>query len=44
VQVLALAACVAESSGMKKRDKAALIAQVEGDLRALSLGGPGGNT
>ena len=34
-QVLALTACIAESCGMKKRDKAALLAQVEGQLRAL---------
>jgi hypothetical protein len=37
--VLALVACIAESSGMKKRDKAALLAQVQGHLEALSPGG-----
>lgn len=47
-QVLALTACIAESSGLKKRDKAALLAQIEGHLRALApgplhgLGGAGG--
>ena len=45
--VLALTGCIAESSGMKRRDKAALMAAVEGELRAAGLlggggGGPGG--
>ena len=39
-QVLALTACIAESSGLKRKDKAALLARVEADLKALSpLGG-----
>lgn len=37
--MLALTACIAESGGLRKRDKAALLAQVEADLRALNLGG-----
>lgn len=41
-QVLALTGCIAESSGLKKRDKAALVAQVEADLRAMAVGGQGG--
>lgn len=40
-QVLALTACIAESSQMKKREKAALLAQIENNLQAMSLGGPG---
>ncbi|KAI7841037.1 hypothetical protein COHA_005265 [Chlorella ohadii] len=40
-QVLALTACIAESSQMKKRDKAALLAQIENNLQAMSVGGPG---
>lgn len=41
-QVLALTACIAESSGLKRKDKAALLAQIEGNLRAMSGGGPMG--
>lgn len=43
-QVLALTGCIAESSGLRKRDKAALLAQIEGHLRALAPGPmlPGG--
>ena len=38
-QVLALTACIAESSGLKRKDKAALLAHIEGNLRAMSGGG-----
>ena len=36
-QVLALAGCIAESSGLRKKEKAALLAQVEGDIKALGM-------
>ncbi|KAL4422269.1 hypothetical protein ABPG75_008466 [Micractinium tetrahymenae] len=39
-QVLALTSCIAESSGLKRKDKAALVAQVEADLRAMGGGAP----
>ena len=35
-QVLALTACIAESSGLKRKDKQALLARMEADLRSLS--------
>jgi hypothetical protein len=37
-QVLSLTACIAESSGLKRKEKQTLLAQVEADLRALSPG------
>lgn len=37
-QLLALAACIAESGRLKRKDKQALLASVEQDLKALSLG------
>jgi hypothetical protein len=40
--MLALTACIAESSGLKRKDKAVLLAQIEGNLRAMSGGGPMG--
>jgi hypothetical protein len=39
--VLALTGCIAESSGLSKKDKAALVGQVQSGLRALGLPGFG---
>ena len=35
-QVLALVAVIAKSAGLRKKDRQALLAQVEGSLRALA--------
>lgn len=41
-QVLLLTGCIAESGGLKKRDKAALLAQVANNLQAMRLDGEPG--
>lgn len=36
-QIFALAACMSESSGLKRREQSALLSRVESDLRALGI-------
>lgn len=37
-QLLALASCIADANSLKRKDKAALVAQVEADLGDIRIG------